>query len=261
LRTTTRVLLVVLGGLLVGAGLQGSAVANHGPSCSILSGATVQQGGTLSVTAAVGPAQAANSDGQFHELRISGAGIGNAVADNLGHFNVSGTVPANHTLGIFAVDVVRISGPAPGHTVPCGNVEVVAAPDPTPTPTPTPDPTPAPTAPPAPPAAPAPPAPPLPAQQQQQQQQQTVEVVPAAVQAPAPAPRASGASLPKTGPGFDVSGFTNAGIGSLLIGAALADFARRRRKQGVEAATAVGSPDGPPHPELSEADLLLPYER
>jgi len=174
-------------------------------------------------------------------LLFNGSTIGAGTVDGFGNYALSGTIPSSATPGLYTVSVSGTAGGVPASVNACTVTVEDRAPAPA-TPVPT-------TA-----TATATQAPqftfipvPVVVQQQQQQQQQQLP-------APLPEPHVVPASfarsaLPTTG--SNTGELAQGGMGALIIGVSLIEFARRRKRR---FAPASATPSG-----SSEGDLFLPF--
>lgn len=179
--------------------------------------------------------------GETVSLEFNGSTIGAGTADGFGNFALSGTIPASATAGLYPITVTATSF---GTISACTVTVEEAAPVPG---------TPAPTATST--ATQAPPSPsfiaiPVVVQQQQQQQQQQQLPAPEPRSVPEPRFVSSGrSSLPTTGAA--TAEMAQGGTGILIIGIALVEFARRRKRGFTPAASTPTT--------MSEGDLFLPF--
>jgi hypothetical protein len=177
-------------------------------------------------------------------LLFNGSTIAAGTVNGFGDFALSGTIPGSTPPGLYTVSVSGTAGGVPDTVNAC----TVSVEDRAPTPAPTTVPSNATST-----ATQAPqftfiPVPVVVQQQQQQQQQQ--------LPAPAPEPRVVPASfsrssaLPTTG--SNTGELAQGGMGALIIGISLVEFARRRKRRFATAASAPAS-------GFSEGDLFLPF--
>jgi LPXTG-motif cell wall-anchored protein len=232
LKSIRLAIVAVAGSLILGLGLQGQALAQT----AVCSPTTVPIGRSVLVTGqGFAPSTAVR-------LFIDGQQLAAGQTNSFGGYSLSGVIPVGTPLGPNVLTVFgTVLGAAPTLTATntstgC-SVNVTAATAATPTPRPAPrggDNRPG-------------------GQQQQQQQQQQLLGA------------ADGNKLPKTG--VDAAEVGGLGSASLLAGAGLVQYARRRRSHWLPmtAAEAMATPAIVTEPEpviatASEVDLLLPYE-